>query len=109
MLRQVNHPVNLRALRSAASDLRERYRDTFTKRGGDLRISAGKRRNLPSLRKAIQLNASVDWAKSRIYEHAEIEVARARPLSRRWTRTRSSADALLMVEEQLNGWLGGSE
>ena len=101
----MNNPVDLRALRSAASDLQGRYRATFRKRGGDLRISAGKTRNLPSLRRAIELNASVEWSESKIYDHVDVEVAWAGPLARRWTRTRSSAEALAMVEEQLTGWL----
>jgi hypothetical protein len=59
--------------------------------------------------KAIELRASVEWDESRSYDHAEVEVARAPWFSRRWTRTRSPAEALRVIEEQVIGWLREAE
>lgn len=97
--------LDRRALARAARELKERYRSSFEKRGGDLRVRVSTSRDIGTRTTSIELYAGVEWEDSRIYDHAHVEVVRRPWFSRRWERLRSLREAVDELDARLAEWL----
>lgn len=94
-----------RSLARAAQELQERYRRPFEDQGCDLTVGAGVANNLRERTKSMELNAGIEWDRSRTYDHAHVQVARRAWFSRRWTIERSLPSAVEEMTAILAGWL----
>jgi hypothetical protein len=86
--------LDRRSLARAAREMQERYRRAFQQRGGNLRVDTGVANNKRDRTKSMEIHASIEWDRSRTYDHAHVEVARRAWFSRRWRIVRSLATAV---------------
>ena len=97
--------IELAGAKAAATELQERNRAAFEERGGRLRVSLQKARNLRTMSQELELTAEVEWDASHVHDHVHAKLAERAWFSRRWS-VRSIEEARAEIEARLLTWLG---